>query len=138
LSKAPHCKGDDDTNGNGNGSGGSGNGNGGGSYNVQSENNSEKSKNSIMPNGIRSVSLWMLIAAAAAAVLAIGAVIMGQRDRNKEKHPLKGSVARRMGLFGQFADCALCDNASRPARVVEMTMSADDYDSPAAKGGAVV
>jgi len=54
--------------------------------------------------------------------------MMAQRKQPKEIHPLKGSVARRMQLFGNFADSALCGTTDRPDRVVEMTMSADDYD----------
>jgi hypothetical protein len=76
-------------------------------------------------------SFWMMVAAAVAAAFATGAVVMGQRKRKKAAHPLAGSVARRMGLFSNFADAALCNNSgggqNRPARVVEMTMSKEDY-----------
>jgi hypothetical protein len=61
---------------------------------------------------------------------------------------LSGSVARRMGLFSTFADAALCNsngggggggggggqqqqNIMRPARVVEMTVSKEDYTTMA-------
>jgi hypothetical protein len=53
---------------------------------------------------------------------------MGQRKKPRQLHPLTGSVGRRMALFGNFADSALCGSAERPDRVVEMTMSKDDYD----------
>jgi hypothetical protein len=77
-------------------------------------------------------SFWMMVAAAVAAAFAAGAVVMGQRKRKKAAHPLAGSVARRMGLFSNFADAALCNREggggqNRPARVVEMTMSKEDY-----------
>jgi hypothetical protein len=72
-------------------------------------------------------SFWMIIAAAVAAAFATGAVVMGQRKTQREPHPLSGSVARRMGLFSQFADSALCNPAQRPTRVVEMTMSKEDF-----------
>ena len=75
-------------------------------------------------------SFWMMVAAAVAAAFATGAVVIGQRKRKKAAHPLSGSVARRMGLFSNFADAALCNNGGqnmRPARVVEMTMSKEDY-----------
>lgn len=74
-------------------------------------------------------SALMIAAAALAVALAIAAVILGQRKKPKEMHPLTGSVGRRMGLFSNFADSALCNNTERPQRVVEMTMSGDDYKS---------
>ena len=47
----------------------------------------------------------MLIAAASAAAVAIGAMIIGSRRKGKENyHPLKGSLDRRMKLFGGMAD----------------------------------
>ena len=60
-----------------------------------------------------------------AAAVAIGAAIFGQRRERVGNHQLKGSVARRMDLFSNFADRALCDQA-RPERVVEMSAK-DDY-----------
>jgi hypothetical protein len=68
----------------------------------------------------------MLMLAAVAAAAAIAGVILGTRRRAKDMHPLSGSVGRRMGLFSNFANATLCNNASRPDRVVEMTMSKDD------------
>lgn len=77
----------------------------------------------------------MIIVAAVATMFATGAIVMGQRNQIKE-HPLKGSVARRKGIFQQFADCALCDSvplaqndATAGQRHLEMTMSKDDYDN---------
>lgn len=47
----------------------------------------------------------MLLAAASAAAVAIGAVIIGSRRKAKAQyHPLKGSLERRMKLFGGMAD----------------------------------
>lgn len=47
----------------------------------------------------------MLIAAASAMAVAIGAMIIGSRRKAKENyHPLKGSLDRRMKLFGGIAD----------------------------------
>ena len=47
----------------------------------------------------------MLIAAACAAAIAVGAIIIGSRRKAKEAyHPLKGSMERRMRLFGGLAD----------------------------------
>ncbi|GAX12871.1 hypothetical protein FisN_15Hu359 [Fistulifera solaris] len=71
-------------------------------------------------------SLWMLLAAGAAAVVAFATVMLGLRTPPTKAHPLSGSVARRMELFGNFADAALC-STDRPDRVVEMTASTDDY-----------
>jgi hypothetical protein len=68
----------------------------------------------------------MLIMAAVAVAVAIAGVILGTRKRAKDMHPLTGSVGRRMGLFSNFANAALCNNTDRPERVVEMTMSKDD------------
>jgi hypothetical protein len=56
------------------------------------------------------------------------AVVLGQRRRPVDTHPLRGSVARRIGLFSNFADAALCASVERPERVVEMTMSHDEYN----------
>lgn len=96
---------------------------------------SSNQKNDNIPEGAAMLnpndfSFWMMAAAAVAAAFATGAVVMGQRKRKKSAHPLSGSVARRMGLFSNFADAALCNNGGqnmRPARVVEMTMSKEDY-----------
>ena len=47
----------------------------------------------------------MLIAAASAAAVAIAAMVIGSRRRgNGDYHPLRGSVERRMKLFGGMAD----------------------------------
>jgi hypothetical protein len=74
--------------------------------------------------------MWMIVIAAAAAAMAMAAVMMGMRKSEKKPHALTGSVARRMELFSNFANCALmCSDAdARPARVVEMTASHDDLD----------
>jgi hypothetical protein len=61
-----------------------------------------------------------------AAATAMVAGIFGQRRERVGNHQLKGSVARRMDLFSNFADRALCDQ-TRPEHAVEMTASKDDY-----------
>lgn len=75
---------------------------------------------------MKQLTVWMLIAAAIAAAMALMAVVAGQRRTNSSKHALQGSVARRMSLFSSLAGASmLCGD--RPARRVEMTMSKDDY-----------
>ena len=52
-----------------------------------------------------SLPFWMLIAAASAAAIAIAAAVIGSRRRGKgDYHPLRGSIERRMKLFGGMAD----------------------------------
>ena len=67
------------------------------------------------------MSYWPLAVAALAATTALVAGILGQRREKVGNHQLRGSVARRMDLFSNFADRALSD-----AKGVEMT-SKDDY-----------
>ncbi|KAL3798992.1 hypothetical protein HJC23_005131 [Cyclotella cryptica] len=51
------------------------------------------------------VSFWMLLAAAGAVAVAIAAVIVGSRRKEKENyHPLRGAVEKRMKLFGGFSE----------------------------------
>ena len=99
------------------------------SYSTNS-NTSEYAPNSSTPSGAGHLSMWALIVAAVATALAVGAVVKGLRRAEPHPHALQGSVARRMGLFSQFADCALCTDGTsgRPSRVVELTASADDYE----------
>ena len=97
-------------------------------YVANSSTSNEAVPSSTIPVGSKSVSLWMLVVAAVASAMAVGAVVKGLRRSDPPPHVLKGSVARRMGLFSQFADCAICSDGGRPQRVVEMTMSADDYE----------
>lgn len=71
-----------------------------------------------------SISFWMLIAAAAAVALAIGAVIVGSRRKEKENyHPLRGAVEKRMRLFGGFTDKCFGDRelcgADREVEIME-------------------
>jgi hypothetical protein len=68
------------------------------------------------------MSSWPLAVAALAATTAIVAGVLGQRRENVGKHQLRGSVARRMDLFSNFADRALSD-----AKDVEMVSSKDEY-----------
>ena len=70
------------------------NGNGGDGYTNQ--------KSMFAPG---SLPFWMLIAAASAAAIAIAAAVIGSRRRGKgDYHPLRGSIERRMKLFGGMAD----------------------------------
>ena len=47
----------------------------------------------------------MMLAAAGAVAVAIGAVIVGSRRKERENyHPLRGAVEKRMKLFGGFTD----------------------------------
>jgi len=98
-------------------------------YTTNSNTDNTNSNNGEIPVGATSLPMWMLIAAAVASALAVGAVVKGMRRQEPPKHALSGSVARRMNLFSQFADCALCNSNERPSRVVEMTMSSDDYEA---------
>lgn len=92
---------------------------GSGSSSTSSSSNTANDK--AVPEGSKALdpsgfSFWMLIAAAVSAAFAIGAIVVGQRKTAKEPHPLAGSVARRMGLFSNFANSALCSSVERPAR----------------------
>jgi hypothetical protein len=52
----------------------------------------------------KSMSFWMLLAAAGAVAVAIAAMIVGSRRKEKETyHPLRGAVEKRMKLFGGFS-----------------------------------
>lgn len=90
------------------------------------QNNSQENAAVGAYNGGRSFTFIMLIAAAVAVAMAIAAVVLGQRNKARDPHALSGSVGRRMALFSNFADSSLCNNAARPQRVVEMTMSGDE------------
>ena len=47
----------------------------------------------------------MLLAAAGALAIAIGAMIIGSRRKTKEpSHPLRGALSKRMRLFGGLTD----------------------------------
>lgn len=68
---------------------------------------------------------WPLAVAGLAASVAMAAVVVGQRrPGGAAPHPMQGSVARRRGLFANFADRALCND---PKNSVEMVSSKDDY-----------
>jgi hypothetical protein len=91
---------------------------------------STNSNNTVMQNGSSRMKLWMFIVAGAAMTTAFIAAIIGQRRQQaRNTHILTGSVARRMGLFQTFCDSALCADERNSSRVVEMTMSMDDYDA---------
>jgi len=72
-------------------------------YTLGSDGATTTQKNHLMhPGGL---AFWMMIAAASAAAIAIGAMIIGSRRKSKSNyHPLKGSLDRRMKLFGPMAD----------------------------------
>jgi hypothetical protein len=86
----------------------------------ESEVQETSSSTSTVGIGTRSaVSYWPLVLAAMAATTAMVAGILGQRREKAGNHHLRGSVARRMDLFSNFADQALPgDNGS-----VEMASS---------------
>jgi hypothetical protein len=72
--------------------------------------------------GTRSaVSYWPLVMAAMAATTAMVAGIIGQRREKVGNHHLRGSVARRMDLFSNFADQAL--TGEKGSSTVEMSSS---------------
>jgi hypothetical protein len=71
----------------------------------------------------------MFIVAGMAVATAFAAAVIGQRRQERKPHLLTGSVARRMGLFQNFCDSALCGDERNSSRAVEMTMSMDDYDA---------
>jgi hypothetical protein len=93
----------------------------------QSSDSTSTSTSNGMVNGVSRISWWMLALAAAAALAAMIAALVGSRKERRDRHGLEGSVARRMACFSAFADKSLCGNTNRPDRVVEMTMSQDDY-----------
>ena len=70
----------------------------------------------------------MLVAAAAALAVAVGAVVTGQRRSNAPKHALRGSVSRRIALFSSLAGTNKL-SGSRPSRRVEMSMPSGEYES---------
>jgi hypothetical protein len=82
-----------------------------------------------IPSGLSRFQWFMLVAAAAAVAMALFAIVAGQRRQEKQPHVLTGAVARRMALFSNFCDSTLCDSSvGRPSRMVEMTLSMDDYN----------
>ncbi|KAL7527935.1 hypothetical protein ACHAXR_002200 [Thalassiosira sp. AJA248-18] len=113
-----HCLDADGAGSGGSGGGGSSSGSGSGSSSGSSSGNSSGSdsgasgsggasekytqKSAVSPG---SLPFWMLIAAASAAAIAVGAIIVGSRRKAKDRyHPLKGSLERRMRLFGGMAE----------------------------------
>lgn len=53
----------------------------------------------------KAMSFWMLLAAAGAVAVAIAAMVVGSRRKEKETyHPLRGAVEKRMKLFGGFTN----------------------------------
>ena len=82
------------------GGGGGGGGSGSGGWDTDGWGTDGHSKSSsLMHPG--SLAFWMLLAAAAAMAIAIAAMIIGSRRRNKgEYHPLNGVLKKRMAMFG--------------------------------------
>jgi len=75
---------------------------------------------------INSLSFWMMVAAAGAVAVAIAAMIIGSRRKEKEDyHPLRGAIEKRMRLFGGFTDKCFGDRelcgADRDVEIAEMT-----------------
>lgn len=90
-----------------------------------SDNADVTSSGNLITSSVR--SNWLLWAVAGAAAVAAGiAIVYGQRKRERETHPLRGSVGRRMSLFSNFADSA-CDNACAGKDSVEMVSAKGDY-----------
>ncbi|KAL7469639.1 hypothetical protein ACHAXS_009898, partial [Conticribra weissflogii] len=59
-----------------------------------------------------SLNFWLMLLVAAACAVAIAAVVVGsRRGEEKEYHPLRGAVGKRMALFGGFADRCLGERA---------------------------
>jgi hypothetical protein len=88
------------------------------------EDGDQSSTNSDQDAAGNSSNWWPLAVAGLAASVAVAAVIVGQRSGAVNPHPMQGSVARRRGLFENFADRALCDQSS-PS--VELVNSKDNY-----------
>ena len=83
-----------------------------------------------------SVSFWMMLAAAGAVAVAIAAMIVGSRRKEKENyHPLRGAVEKRMRLFGGFTDKCFGDRelcgADREVEMGENTIEDGGYRSMA-------
>ena len=64
-------------------------------------------------------------------------LIIPQGREVRAPHALQGSVARRMGLFSNFANADLCSSADRPQRVVELSQTAIDGADNARYSGMV-
>jgi hypothetical protein len=86
-----------------------------------------------MMRNMNSFTMFMLIAAAVAATLAVAAIVVGQRRSEPRKaHALHGILHKRIDLFNTMANrSTLCGTGcvERPDRrsFVEMTSSTDDY-----------
>ena len=84
----------------------------------------------------------MLIAAACAAAIAVGAIIIGSRRKAKEQyHPLKGSMERRMRLFGGLADRCfedreLCGAQQQDAEDLENSLEISERGGDRSSGSA--
>jgi hypothetical protein len=96
----------------------------------------ESAGQGVVPEGggsMKEIRLVLFIAAGMAVLLAIGALLLGQRRSSSSSslHSLSGSVARRISLFGHLctAQSFRCD---RPPRHVETPMSkttiSNDYE----------
>eukprot|EP00578_Thalassiosira_sp_NH16_P015271 CAMPEP_0181117116 /NCGR_PEP_ID=MMETSP1071-20121207/22327_1 /TAXON_ID=35127 /ORGANISM="Thalassiosira sp., Strain NH16" /LENGTH=110 /DNA_ID=CAMNT_0023201435 /DNA_START=183 /DNA_END=515 /DNA_ORIENTATION=+ len=87
------------------------------------------------------LTIWALLAAAGAGAVAIAAMVIGSRRKAKQQyHPLKGSLERRMKLFGGMADGCfedrqLCGAQSEVERANSTELTGD---FKAMEGGQVV
>jgi len=71
-------------------------------------------------------TVTMFAVAAAAAVAAMGAVVMGRRQQTVQaSHPLRGGLNKRIALFSNFANKQTVD---RPDLFVEMTPTGNEAD----------
>lgn len=104
-----------------------------GSETISARNEQHNSAGLMNPN---SVSFWMMLAAAGAVAVAIAAMIVGSRRKEKENyHPLRGAVEKRMRLFGGFTDKCFGDRelcgADKEVEMGENSIEDEGYRSMA-------
>ena len=76
------------------------------------------------------LTLAMLMSATAAAALAVGAVAMTRRAISNRRHPLKGILVKRMGLFKTHV-APENELVERPERRIETRPGIGMYPKPA-------
>ena len=87
---------------------------------------------------MNSLTLSMLLAAAAAVAMAIGAIFFGQQRSAPSRHGLKGMLVKRMALFKALAGSGTHEGIERPDRRVETTVSQEEFLQQYQPGGFVV
>lgn len=75
------------------------------------------------------LTLAMLMSATAAAALAVGAVAMTRKAVSRNRHPLKGILVKRMGLFKTHVEPEN-ELVERPERRVEPRPGIGTYPKP--------